>query len=165
MWGSIPSSRRSRRRRSLQNLRLTRSTVLRAFPKCNGTRFDAELRNPLAFGSEPVTRSSMLLVGTQPPAGSIVHARLITSLDSSLSTQGQTVDAVLSQPLFSPDHKLILPEGTRLTGAVVLAKKARLFHRSGQLRFNFQDVDLPADVAQLKFPEPEPDPASAPIES
>src|SRR5579864_2928187 len=75
----------------------------------NGTRFDAELRNPLAFGSEPVTRSSLSLLGSQPAPGSIVRARLVTSLDSSLSTQGQAVDAVLSQPLFSPDHKLILP--------------------------------------------------------
>ena len=86
----------------------------------NGTRFDAELRNPLAFGSEPVTRSSMLLLGTQPGPGSIVHARLTTPLDSSTAKQGQQVDAVLSQPLFSPDHKLILPEGTRLNGAVVV---------------------------------------------
>lgn len=131
----------------------------------NGTRFDAELRNPLSFGSEPVTRSSMLLLGSQPASGSIVHARLLTPLDSSLSTQGQTVDAVLSQPLFSPDHKLILPEGTRISGSVVLAKKARFFHRAGQLRFNFQDVALPEDVAQITFPEPGPDPASAPIQT
>jgi hypothetical protein len=131
----------------------------------NGTRFDAELRNPISFGSEPVTRSSMALLGSQPAPGSIVHARLITALDSSTAMQGQEVDAVLSQPLFSPDHKLILPEGTRLNGAVVVAKKARLFHRTGQLRFNFQDVALPAEVAELKFPDPEPDPASAPIET
>jgi hypothetical protein len=68
--------------------------------------------------------------------------------------------------LFSSDHKLILPEGTRLNGAVVVAKKARWFHRAGQLRFNFQDVDLPPEVAQLKFPEPAAnEPASAPIET
>jgi hypothetical protein len=132
----------------------------------NGTRFDAELRNPLSFGSAPVTRSSMLLLGSQPATGSVVHARLVTPLDSSTSTQGQEVSAVLSQPLFSPDHKLILPEGTRLNGAVVVAKKARWFHRAGQLRFNFQDVDLPPDVAQLKFPEPATkEPANAPIET
>ena len=131
----------------------------------NGTRFDAELRNPLSFGSEPVTRDSMLLLGSQPAPGSVVHARLITPLDSSLSTRGQTVNAILSEPLFSPDHKLILPEGTRLSGAVVVAKKARYFHRAGQLRFNFQDVDLPAEVAQLKFQEPAPDPANAPVQT
>src|ERR1700719_1975421 len=76
----------------------------------NGTRFDAELKTPLDFGSESVTRSSMLLLGTQPAAESLVHARLITPLDSSISKQGQQVDAVLSEPLFSTDHKLILPE-------------------------------------------------------
>ena len=128
----------------------------------NGTRFDAELKTPLDFGSETVTRSSMLLLGTQPTAESLVHARLVTPLDSSLSKQGQQVDAVLSEPLFSTDHKLILPEGTRLTGSVVMSQKARWFHRSGRLRFNFQDVDLPAEVAQLKFPEPEQASAAPP---
>jgi hypothetical protein len=120
----------------------------------NGTRFDAELRDPLDFGSEAVTRSSMLLLGSQPAADSIVHARLITALDSGTSKQGQAVEAVLSEPLFSPDHKLVLPEGTRLNGAVVVARRARWFHRGGQLRFNFQNVDLPDLAAQLKFPEP-----------
>ena len=131
----------------------------------NGTRFDAELKTPLDFGSESVTRSSMLLLGTQPAAESLVHARLITPLDSSISKQGQQVDAVLSSPLFSADHKLILPEGTRLTGSVVMAQKARWFHRTGKLRFNFQDVDLPQEAAQLKFPEPEPQPETAPIQT
>jgi hypothetical protein len=131
----------------------------------NGTRFDAELRTPLDFGSESVTRSSMVLLGTQPAADSLVHARLITPLDSSTSKQGQQVDAVLSEPLFSSDHKLVLPEGTRLNGAVVMAQKARWFHRTGKLRFNFQNVDLPAEVAQLKFPEPSASPAvETPVE-
>jgi hypothetical protein len=121
----------------------------------NGTRFDAELRTPLDFGSTSVTRSSMLLLGTQPAAESLVHARLITPLDSSTTKPGQQVDAVLSEPLFSSDHKLVLPEGTRLSGSVVMAQKARLFHRTGKLRFNFQNVDLPEEAAQLKFPAPE----------
>ena len=53
------------------------------------------------------------------------------------------MEALVTAPLFSPEHKLVLPEGTKLTGEVVLAKKARSFHRAGQLRFNFQKVDLP----------------------
>ncbi len=128
----------------------------------NGTRFDAELRNPLDFGAASLTRSSMLLLGTQPAADSLVHARLITPLDSSASKPGQVVGAVVSEPLFSPDHKLILPEGTRLNGSVVMAQRARWFHRTGKLRFNFQDVDLPAEAAQLKFPDPEPVSAPTP---
>ena len=127
----------------------------------SGTRFNAELRNPLDFGSTAVTRSSMLLLGTQPAAESLVHARLITPLDSGTSKQGQEVSAILSEPLFSSDHKLVLPEGTRISGSVVVAQRARWFHRTGKLRFNFQNVDLPEQAAQLTFPEPAPATAAA----
>jgi len=64
------------------------------------------------------------------------------------------MEAVLAEPVFSADHKLVLPEGTRLEGTVVVAKKARLFHRSGQLRFSFQEIRLPAEVARLQATAP-----------
>jgi hypothetical protein len=119
-----------------------------------GTRFDAELLDPLSFGSAPMPRESLALVGTQPQADSVAHARLITPLGSFSSKPGETVVAVLAEPVFSADHKLILPEGTRLEGTVVLARKARLFHRSGQLRFNFREIQLPAEVARLQAAAP-----------
>jgi hypothetical protein len=80
--------------------------------------------------------------------------RLITALDSASAKPGEPVQAVVAAPLFSPEHKLLLPEGTALTGIVVLAKKARSFHRAGQLRFNFQKVDLPPELANLTPPAP-----------
>jgi len=113
------------------------------------TRFDAELQSPLNFGSEMVTQRSLVLLGSQPAPGSIVHARLLTPLDSMNSTQGEKVEAVLEEPLFSADHKLVLPEGTLVDGSVVMAKRARWFHRGGHLRFNFQSVDLTPQVAEL----------------
>ena len=116
----------------------------------NRTRFDAELLDPLSFGSEPVATGSLALVGSQPQADSVVHARLITPLDSASSKQGEMVEAVLAEPMFSSDHRLVLPEGTHLEGTVVATKKARWFHRSGQLRFNFQEIGLPAEVSQLQ---------------
>src|ERR1022692_3422203 len=81
-----------------------------------GTRFDAELLDPLSFGSAPVPPGSLALVGTQPPADSVAHARLITPLNSFSSKPGQMVVAVLAEPVFSADRKLILPEGTHLEG-------------------------------------------------
>ena len=45
-----------------------------------GTRFDAELLDPISFGSAPVPAGSLALVGTQPQADSVAHARLITPL-------------------------------------------------------------------------------------
>jgi hypothetical protein len=115
-----------------------------------GTRFDAELRDPLQFGSAAIAPDAFTMLGSQPSPDSVVHARLLTALDSASSKQGQAVEAVVMEPIFSPDHKLVLPEGSRLSGSVVLAKKARWFHRGGQLRFNFQRVDLPEDAARLR---------------
>ena len=108
-----------------------------------GTRFDAELTEPLQFGTATLKAEDLRLVGSQPPADSSVQARLITPLNSDSTKQGDRVEAILSRPLFSPDHKLLLPEGTHLTGAVTVALRARWFHRGGKLRFSFENIDLP----------------------
>ncbi len=109
-----------------------------------GTRFDAELIEPLEFGTEAVKDQDLMMLGSQPPPDTAVQAFMITPLDSDSAKQGDRVEAVLSRPLFSPDHKLLLPEGTHLSGAITMVQRARWFHRGGQMRFNFQKVDLPA---------------------
>ena len=43
-----------------------------------GTAFNADLRRPLDFGVEPLTPAVSEHIGTAPPAGSVVHAVLIT---------------------------------------------------------------------------------------
>jgi hypothetical protein len=115
----------------------------------NRTRFDAELLEPLDFGSETAKQESLVLLGSQPSAGSIAHARLLTPLDSGSSKNGEIVEAILTEPLFSSDRRLILPEGTQVNGSVVLARRARWFHRGGRLRFSFQSVVLTPVAAQL----------------
>ncbi len=116
----------------------------------NRTRFDAELTAPLSFGSETLTPGSLAVLGSQPDAGSIGHVRLLTKVNSTDSKPGEKVEAVLEQPLFSTDHRLILPEGTLVQGTVAMAKKAGWFHRSGRLRFTFQNVELSTEASQLK---------------
>jgi len=123
-----------------------------------GTRFDALLRDPLQLGFGSVKQGDLAELGSQPLPDSVVHARLLTALNSASAKQGEAVEAVVAAPLFSADHKLVLPEGTRLIGKVVVAKKARSFHRGGQLRFSFQRVDLPPEVANLRPAAPRPEP-------
>jgi hypothetical protein len=125
-----------------------------------GTRFDAPLQDALRFGTESVKLSDLAALGSQPSSESMARVRLLTALDSASAKQGEVVIAELAAPLFSPEHKLVLPEGTRLVGAVTLAKGAKSFHRAGQLRFNFQKVELPAEVANLRPSEPRPEPSS-----
>jgi hypothetical protein len=113
-----------------------------------GTVYYAELSQPLDFGSESVSAASLSSIGTQPPPGSLVHAMLLTPLDSKHTQKGSEVDATLSQPLLDQQGRLILPAGTRLLGSVLRVRPARSFHRNGQLRIAFRQVILPDGAVQ-----------------
>ena len=111
-----------------------------------GTVYFAKLKQPLQFGSEPLTpEMAASMMNTEIPPGSMVHARLMTPLNSASTQKGAEVQAVLSQPLVA-DGKLLLPEGTLLKGTVVQVQPARHWKRNGKLRFVFRDLVLPNGV-------------------
>jgi hypothetical protein len=112
-----------------------------------GTVYFAELNDPLDFGSEALTPEQALSIGGALPAGSVVHARLITPLSSATTQKGSEVEALLSRPLFDGDH-LILPQGSRLRGSVLQVRPARRLKRNGQLRMTFHELTPPDGVAE-----------------
>jgi hypothetical protein len=112
-----------------------------------GTRFNAELLDPLNFGSEELTPEKVHMVGTAPAAGSIIHALLKTPLSSASVQKGEAVEAVMTEPLFT-NTQLILPEGTLLKGSVLQVQPARRLHRNGQLRIVFHQIVPPKSAEQ-----------------
>jgi len=107
----------------------------------NGTRLNAELLAPLDFGMAAIPVTELSQLGAEPTGDLVVHARLVTDLDSRSDAKGMAVEALLTQPLFSADHHLLFPEGSRLRGSVVQVRPARSWHRNGQLRFSFQNFE------------------------
>jgi len=112
-----------------------------------GTSFNADLLQPLDFGTESVEPGALTNIGTPPPAGSVVHARLVTPLSSATSKKGERVEALITQPLVVSDH-LILPEGSVVRGSVMQVQPARRLARNGQLRILFHEVAPPDGVAE-----------------
>lgn len=112
-----------------------------------GTLYFAELRQPLDFGSEPLSIKTASTLGTPPPPGSLAHAILVTPLNSAITQKGADVEALISQPLLDED-RLILPQGSRLRGSVLEVRPARRLHRNGQLRIAFRELVLPEGTAQ-----------------
>lgn len=108
-----------------------------------GTRFTATLKAPLTLGAEDYSQEKMKDVGGKIPPGSTVHVWLATRLSSAKDHRGTPVEAIVSQPLFSRKHQLILPEGSRLEGIVTQAIRARRLNRNGTLRFTFTRIKLP----------------------
>jgi hypothetical protein len=113
-----------------------------------GTRFSASLNRGLDFGSMTQTQEQLSGLGSVPPADTVVHARLVLEVSSATASRGYPVLAELTQPLYSPDHRLLLPAGSRLIGQVLEARHARRLHRNGELRVIFEHIELPGGGLQ-----------------
>jgi len=112
-----------------------------------GTSFNANLLQPLDFGTEEVKPEALTDIGVPPPTGSVVHARLETALSSATANKGDPVEALITEPLVVSDH-LILPEGSVIKGSVVQVVPARRLGKNGQLRILFHQVAPPNGIEQ-----------------
>jgi hypothetical protein len=112
-----------------------------------GTSFNADLQTPLDFGMEPLRTESLSSIGNRPPSGSVVHALLVTPLDSATAKKGEPVEAVINQPLVV-SNQLFLPQGSHIKGSVLEVRPARRLNRNGQLRVVFHQVVPPDGIEQ-----------------
>lgn len=113
-----------------------------------GTRFSASLNQALFFGAILRTQQQMASIGSAPPADILLHARLMLEVSSATAARGNPVIAELTEPIYSPDRRLVLPAQSRLIGQVVVAKPARHLHRNGELRVIFERLEVPGGDLQ-----------------
>jgi hypothetical protein len=123
----------------LQRLRQAVVTSLPYHPEYidQGTVFDTALLSPVT-----------LLVPVHPIPASLqasdyLHLHLLTPINSSTSTAGTQIEAVVSQPYYREDHQLLYPVGTRLTGTVQKATSAGWMKKNGSIVFAFRSVQMP----------------------
>jgi hypothetical protein len=113
-----------------------------------GTRFEGVLQEPLTAPLPgPVEARTGKAAVTQPEAQE-VNARLLTPISSATARKGAPVEAAVTRPVFSTDHELLIPEGSRLFGNVVEAQPARRFHRNGKVLLVFHQIKLPVGTVQ-----------------
>ena len=113
-----------------------------------GTLFVADLVAPLNFGETTRTVEQLAAVGDAPAPDSTLKARLVAEVSSATATRGAPVTAILTEPLYSPAHVLLLPANSRLVGEVVQAKAAEKLHHNGELRVTFERIETPEDAMQ-----------------
>jgi hypothetical protein len=110
-----------------------------------GTVYNAKLVSAVPMGA---VAPALLAAGAMPAPRSVLRARLVTALDSSKTPRGTPIEAVVTEPVFTSDHQLVLAEGTVLKGEVTFTKTARHFRRNGKLRFLFESVQPPAQESR-----------------
>jgi hypothetical protein len=103
-----------------------------------GTIFDATLldavETPLSV-DQAKTHS--------PPDDGYLHARLLTPLNSAMSTVGLPIEAVVPRPYYNKDHVLVYPPGTKLEGTLTKAGAAGWMKKNGGLLFSFHSAQTP----------------------
>jgi len=113
-----------------------------------GTLFNGVLQDPL-------TRLAPIPIEARTDRPAVaesddreITARLLTPISSGTARRGAPVEAAVTRPVFSADHALLIPEGSRLLGDVVEVQRARFLHRNGKVLFVFHQIKLPAGPAQ-----------------
>jgi hypothetical protein len=113
-----------------------------------GTLFDGILQDSLAVAEPSYIEARTDRPGLAEPEAQEVRARLLTPISSATARKGMAVEAVVTQPLFSVDHRLLIPEGSRLSGEVVEVQPARRLHRNGRMRIAFRQIEPRPRTAQ-----------------
>jgi hypothetical protein len=113
-----------------------------------GTRFVADLNAPLDFGETTRTGEQLAAVGGAPVPDSTLKARLVAEVSSATATRDTVVTAILTEPLYSSTHQLILPADSRLVGRVLQAKPAHKLHRNGELRLIFERIETSEEALE-----------------
>ena len=113
-----------------------------------GTRFVADLNTRLDFGETTRSGKQLASMGGAPMPDSILKARLVAEVSSATATRGTAVTAILTEPLYSPEHQLILPVNSRLVGRVLQAKPAHKLHHNGELRVIFERIETSEEAGQ-----------------
>jgi hypothetical protein len=102
-----------------------------------GTVFDIALLEPVTLLA-PVQRDP-----SSQQASDYLHLHLLTPVNSSTSTAGTQIEAVVSQPYYQADHQLLYPAGTKISGTVDKATSAGWMKKNGTIVFAFRTVQMP----------------------
>jgi hypothetical protein len=109
------------------------------------TAWSFELKSPLDVPNSSIAAAPPPQPATPPGKPEIwdVHALLIHDLSSASARPGDSVQALVVEPVYDKNKQLVVPQGATLVGKVTSASAARSFGRNGKLRFTFQQVQFP----------------------
>jgi hypothetical protein len=102
-----------------------------------------ELNAPLDVLSQSIPSEQAPAAASGRPEIWSVHALLENGLSSATARAGDSVQALVVEPVYDRDRHLVVPQGATLIGKVTAATAARSFGRNGKLRFTFQQVQFP----------------------
>lgn len=105
-----------------------------------GTQFVADLTEPARFDVPAETPVPMAPSAAPTDSGIQVIARLTTFLNSDLARNGDTVTAVLSKPVFTPQHETAIPGRDGPSRYRIAGEAIEIFWSQWQAAFHLHGV-------------------------
>jgi len=105
-----------------------------------GSQFIADLNAPVVLNVPAEMPPVIAPADASTLDNLVLTARLVNPLSSDVAKKGDIVKAVVTKPVFNPQHQMVLAEGAQLEGTVLRAQASRSLGRNGQLRFVFRGV-------------------------
>jgi hypothetical protein len=113
-----------------------------------GISWSFALAGPVKLASsKPVEESKSRAAAVGVPSN-LLHAYLDQALSSKDEKAGNAFRATVAEPVRDVQHNVLIPEGAIVLGTIVRARPARSFGRSGVLRFDFRQLQLPGEPQQ-----------------
>jgi hypothetical protein len=113
-----------------------------------GSQYEMVLTRTLHLPAEP--RVVQANLNAQKPLERLVsvHSRLRSDLNSAKAKAGDSVEAIVTEPVLDAQNQLVIPQNSILHGQVVRATPSRRWGRNGTLRFSFDEVSWPSGFRQ-----------------
>ncbi|MGC9159397.1 MAG: hypothetical protein ACP5FH_10435 [Terracidiphilus sp.] len=121
------------------------------------TAWSFELTAPVRLPDPPAPTPDPPAAAPDPPRTAThaahseiwqVHAVLTRELTSARAHPSDPVEALVVEPVYDSEKRLVIPQGSTLSGKVTAARAARSLGRNGKLRFTFQQIIFPAGAAR-----------------
>lgn len=103
--------------------------------------------SPAAASASPAVTLLTSIEQETPPTWTL-ESYLTEAISSESSKAGQSIQAIVAEPVLNPDGTVAVPQGSILSGTVTQAHPARRFARPGELRFSFRQLTLPGQPPQ-----------------
>ncbi len=110
------------------------------------TSWTVETTQPLKFRREGLDRR-LVPTRSQDTKEWTLEAYLTTPISSNSSKAGDSIRAVVAEPVIDQDGTIAVPQGAVMTGTVSEARPARRLGRAGSLVFSFNKIAFPGEDA------------------
>ena len=114
----------------------------------SGARYEMALTEDMHVAARPLP-DTFDLSHPRPLEQSVwVYSRLRTPLNSATAKPGDPVEAIVTEPIYDEQNRLLVPQNSILQGKVLYAEPSGPRGRNGTLRFAFHQVNWPSGFAQ-----------------